>query len=98
MGKRFGIVAFVMATFLLSSCTNKTENAVLKLPAEPVVEKRVSFYGAGDNLIHNCVYWQADKNAPGSDYDFLPMYEMVAEEIQAAEYSGAGIQNAGGRL
>ena len=52
---------------------------------EEVKELRVSFYGAGDNLIHNCVYWQADNNAPGEDYDFKPMYSKVADDIKNAD-------------
>ena len=52
---------------------------------EPPVEKRVSFFGVGDNLIHNCVYWQADSNAPGSEYDFLPMYEKMRTDIESAD-------------
>ena len=49
-----------------------------------ITEKRVSFFGAGDNLIHNCVYWQAQDYAGGSGYDFKPMYELVADRIENA--------------
>ena len=55
------------------------------VPQQEEKEQRVSFYGAGDNLIHNCVYWQADNNAPGEDYDFKPMYSKVADDIKNAD-------------
>lgn len=54
-------------------------------PEPEIVEKRLSFYGVGDNLIHNCVYWQADANAEGPEFDFKPMYQMVAEDIRSAD-------------
>lgn len=85
MRKQLGIVIGLLATIFLNSCTPTVEDVSLTIPDEPVVEKRVSFYGAGDNLIHNCVYRQADRNAPGDEFDFLPMYEMVAEDIQSAD-------------
>lgn len=48
-------------------------------------EKSVSFFGAGDNLIHNCVYWQAEKNASDGGYDFKPMYRYLADDISKAD-------------
>jgi poly-gamma-glutamate synthesis protein (capsule biosynthesis protein) len=62
------------------------ENSAEQVPApEPIVEKRVSFFGVGDNLIHNCVYWQAERNAGGKGYDFLPMYEQMRADVEAAD-------------
>ncbi len=82
---RFGIVALFLMAILLSACGEQVKETVLEIPNDVIAEKRVSFYGAGDNLIHNCVYWQADDNAPGDAYDFLPMYQLVAEDIQSAD-------------
>lgn len=90
MKKTGKIIAFAMTlVFLVSGCAKKNEsvdNTVTKTNEPPVeTEKRVSFFGAGDNLIHNCVYWQADSNAEGAEYDFKPMYERMAEDISSAD-------------
>lgn len=46
-------------------------------------EVRVSFYGAGDNLIHPTVYNDA-LQADGS-YDFAPMYRNIEADVKAAD-------------
>ncbi len=73
--------------FLLCSCTDTTVPTLHPTPAPPAEppENRVSFYGAGDNLIHNSVYWRASEYAGGNGYDFKPMYEYVADDIAAAD-------------
>ncbi len=49
-------------------------------------EKRVSILAAGDNIIHEAVYLDAAKRAAdGAKYDFLPMYNGIAEEVAAAD-------------
>jgi len=55
------------------------------VPIATLPEQRVSFYGVGDNLIHNSIYWRASEYAGGNGYDFKPMYEYVAEDIAAAD-------------
>lgn len=85
------IVALTLIICLLAGChptdvvdPPKDEQATQELPKEPE-EKRVSFFGVGDNLIHNSVYWQAERHASGSGYDFLPMYEQMREDIEGAD-------------
>lgn len=83
-------VHFDFGKLLFSGCADKKDAGSAKQASAPVstpepAEERVSFYGAGDNLIHNCVYWQADKNAPGDDFDFKPMYALVADDIKNAD-------------
>ena len=49
-------------------------------------EKRVSVLAAGDNIIHEAVYVDAQKRASdGAKYDFLPMYNGIAEKVAAAD-------------
>lgn len=85
MAKRLAMVISLMVVLLVSSCTPKVEEVISVVSTPSVTEKRVSFYGAGDNLIHNCLYWQADRHAPGEAYDFTHMYQMVAEDIASAD-------------
>ncbi|AEB29204.1 PGA biosynthesis protein CapA [Carnobacterium sp. 17-4] len=46
-------------------------------------EKRVSFVGVGDNLIHNVIFEEAQLE--DETFDFKPMFENVAEDIEAAD-------------
>lgn len=46
-------------------------------------EKRVSFMGVGDNLIHNVIFEEAQLEE--GTFDFKPMFENVAEDIEAAD-------------
>ena len=50
---------------------------------EPEPEKRISFYGLGDNLIHSFVYMNAYKG--NGVYDFTPIYKNLANDIGAAD-------------
>lgn len=88
------IVALMLIICLLAGCNitdvvdppkdeQPTQEAP-EVPKEPE-EKRVSFFGVGDNLIHNSVYWQAERHASGEGYDFLPMYEQMRKEIESAD-------------
>lgn len=57
------------------------------VPAEKVPVTTVSFIACGDNLIHSSVYSDAKTLAAGTDkeYNFLPMYDRVADVIQNAD-------------
>ena len=46
-------------------------------------EKRVSFVGVGDNLIHNVIFEEAQLE--DGTFDFKPMFENVAEDIEVAD-------------
>lgn len=50
---------------------------------EPEPEKRISFYGLGDNLIHSFVYMYAYQGI--GVYDFTPIYKNLADDIDAAD-------------
>ncbi|MBQ8697319.1 MAG: CapA family protein, partial [Clostridia bacterium] len=55
-------------------------------PSEPEPrEDRVSFIAAGDNLIHEAVYTDAKNRAGGNGYNFIDMYEGVADIIKGAD-------------
>lgn len=86
MKKLKNIIALVLSVVLFCGCADKASVNYISVDNEEA-EKRVSFFGVGDNLIHNCVYWQADANADGSDYDFKPMYSMMADYIKDADIS-----------
>lgn len=75
------------------------DDEIVVIPKEPVVderidgepdpepelesEKRISFYGLGDNLIHGFVYMNAYKG--NGVYDFTPIYKNLADDIEAAD-------------
>ncbi len=58
-------------------------------PEPKPVQKPVSItiLGAGDNLIHDVIYQQAQKRAGGNGYDFKPVYERIADDIKNADIS-----------
>lgn len=60
---------------------------VTDIPAEKVPVQTVSFIACGDNLVHSSVYSDAKTLAAGTDkeYNFLPMYDNVADLIQNAD-------------
>lgn len=85
------IIALIMCMFTIIGCcsckNSKSEVETISSEVKEVdmPEKRISFFGVGDNLIHNCVYWQAEDHAGGNGYDFKPMYELVRGRISAAD-------------
>lgn len=46
-------------------------------------EKRISFVGVGDNLIHDSIFLSVEQ--PDGSYDFTPIYEHIAEDVAAAD-------------
>lgn len=80
MKKRIGIL--LLSSLMLVSCAKPKEEVVVK--EEPVEEekvevkedKRVSFMGVGDDLIHGAIY--VDAATGDGNYDFTPMYENIA--------------------
>lgn len=49
-------------------------------------EVSINFLSAGDNLIHDGIYKQANRRAGGGDsYDFSLCYENIAETVQKAD-------------
>lgn len=47
----------------------------------------VSFLAAGDNLIHNTVYFDANRAAGGSGYVFTQMYEDVKGDVSGSDFA-----------
>lgn len=80
-----------VAALLLSGCANEVgENHSSEVisPSESSVEqkseeKRVSFIGTGDNLIHNVIFEEAQLE--DGTFDFKPMFENVVDEIDDAD-------------
>ena len=52
-----------------------------------LTEYRITFTGAGDNVIHECLWMDAEKRAVtgGRKYNFKPMFSDVAEMVAAAD-------------
>lgn len=84
----------------IESKENESENenySTLELPAvmalndvaqsEKAPFDRLSFVAVGDNIVHSSVYSDAADlgKISGKDYDFLPMFENVANIIKSAD-------------
>ncbi len=89
MKKYISFSLTILLCLSVYGCENalQTQAPAPNIPAEAPapVEQRVSFYGVGDNLIHDSVYWRASEYAGGNGYDFTPMYEFVADDIAVAD-------------
>ena len=61
------------------------ESTESEMASEPQasVEKRISFIGVGDNLIHENIIWAAE--TPDGSYDFSNMYENIAADVENAD-------------
>ena len=57
-----------------------TEPEEPDVPEEPETA-RVTLMALGDNLIHNCVYWSAQKN--DGTYDFTPFYADIQPTVES---------------
>ncbi|MBT2732006.1 CapA family protein [Carnobacterium sp. ISL-102] len=90
-------IGFLLAALIVSGCANDvsenseqasseivyTSEASVESEDQPSEEKRVSFMGVGDNLIHTGIFEEAQLE--DGTYDFKPMFENVANEIEAAD-------------
>ena len=93
------ILVFLLALFLFTSCAGNTPSELTRvdspeaqfsdmgtqhIPSTPPIETaRISFLAAGDNVIHPCIYMDAEERATEETrpYNFKPMYEDVADYI-----------------
>ena len=75
------------AVSVLGYSVGEVMPCVMDVPAEKVPVQTVSFIACGDNLVHSSVYSDAQTLAAGTDkeYNFLPMYDNVADIIQYAD-------------
>lgn len=55
----------------------KKENADQERVQNQVKEYTLSMVMVGDNLIHDKIYLEAEKNVNGNEYDFSPMLELI---------------------
>ncbi len=90
-------IGFLLAALIVSGCANdvsenseqasseivSTSEASVESEDQPSEEKRVSFMGVGDNLIHTGIFEEAQLE--DRTYDFKPMFENVTNEIEAAD-------------
>ncbi len=75
------------ADTVLGYALGEAVEAVSAEALETLPVQTVTFVACGDNLIHSTVFADAKTLAEGTDkeYNFLPMYEYVADTIAAAD-------------
>lgn len=83
---------FILSIFLVTGCTSTMpieDSSEPENPAETTsdeeLQKTVSFYGVGDNLIHSQIINYAETNEGA--FDFKPIYENFSETIEQADLS-----------
>ncbi|AGY81105.1 CapA family protein [Carnobacterium inhibens] len=88
---------FLLAALLLSGCENEKVEEPMETSSEIIStsessgnleeqrneEKRVSFLGVGDNLIHNVIFEEAQLE--DGSFDFKPMFENVSDDIEKVD-------------
>lgn len=69
--------------------SSNVQNGEVSVPSGGTPEESYSVHlvCAGDNLIHDTIYLQAQKRAGGNGYDFSYVYERVKKYIQPADIS-----------
>lgn len=90
-------IGFLLAALLLSGCGNEKVEEPMETSSEIIStsessgnleeqrneEKRVSFLGVGDNLIHNVIFEEAQLE--DGSFDFKPMFENVSDDIEKVD-------------
>lgn len=79
------VISFFSFFFLHEIKGSAPNHSVNAAKTVPETEKRVSFVGVGDNLIHDSIYNAADrrKGAFGDgDYDFTSLYSNIKSDIK----------------
>ncbi|WP_034552131.1 CapA family protein [Carnobacterium funditum] len=94
-------IGMILAVMLLGGCANQVveneenRSSVVNEPSlssskessslrdDSSEEKKISFVGVGDNLIHDVIFEEAQLN--NGSFNFKPMFENVAEEIEQAD-------------
>lgn len=90
-------IGFLLAALLLSGCGNEKVEEPMETSSEIIStsessgnleeqrneEKRVSFLGGGDNLIHNVIFEEAQLE--DGSFDFKPMFENVSDDIEKVD-------------
>lgn len=82
-------VTKIVAPDYLPDADQHTAGNIDESVLPPVEVKRLSFLAAGDNVIHPCIYMDAERRASAEraegldvrDYDFKPMYADAADFI-----------------
>lgn len=69
---------------ILSGCEERSESSTPDTP-EPEPIRTATLVAAGDNLIHDVIYVQANRRAGYNGHDFTPAYAAVAPLIQRAD-------------
>lgn len=79
----------ILCLGLLCGCARSASQPT-PTPSSAPQPVTLSLCALGDALIHRTVYQDAAKNAaqnPERDYDFLPMFELVADSFSSADIS-----------
>ena len=85
-----GLAALVLA-LALAGCGAGAGESAPPPPASrelpPPEPREAVLLAAGDNLIHDVIYWQAAARAGGEGYDFSPAYERIAPLVAEADFA-----------
>ena len=79
------IILVILSIFIVKKVFNNKEE-IVNNDSVIIVEEKESVYEltlamVGDNLIHDGLYKEANRNANYDGYDFTPMYEYLKERI-----------------
>ena len=66
-----------------SSTSESMESEELIDIKEETTEKRISFMGVGDNLIHDSIFISAEQ--PDGTYNFTPIYDNISQAVEKAD-------------
>ncbi len=75
------LLLILLPSIILKKHTNTDHNNLKKNHIKEIITKKeikdLSIVMVGDNLIHDSIYKEANKNNNGNGYDFKPMYELI---------------------
>ena len=90
-----GAAGFLIYHALVQNSVQSEQTPSSQAPSSTIVSSKpeskvpdpvsITILGAGDNLIHDGIYKQANQRTGGSGYDFKPVYEHVKPLIQSAD-------------
>ena len=90
------VVAILLSVLCMCACSADPDRVNQLVEKDSQTDKTkeeakdtvVSFVGVGDNLIHNSIYEEADREAGAEgdgQYSFAKMYEPMKQDIQNAD-------------
>ena len=91
------LAAFLAIALPLAACGTPPASAPPDPPPPPIPSSteappppepdRAVLIAAGDNLIHDAIYLQAQRRAADGGYDFAPPYQRIAPIVAEADFA-----------